>query len=241
MKVLTIVVLLLAVGFGAYWYGHRGSTTSPIAEVPAPKQGAAQAVPAQAQTQPQQSQAQPPPPPPAPGTLLYQANWSQGPAGWTMIKGWHASGGMILNDGSDSDGTIGPPFQPTGPDYAVEAEMQVVSPAKNDCDSGLGVIVRNGYGAKVRPPFRELCNPGAGTRYVSFIVKSEDFGQPQQFDPGLAWHTYRVEVRGNQLSLLIDGALMLQTTDNRYLAPGLAGIWSRNCQVSVRQFRIIAL
>jgi hypothetical protein len=64
-------------------------------------------------------------------------------------------------------------------------------------------------------------------------------GRP--FDPGTDWHTYRVEVQGNAIKLLIDGAVMASVRDNRYLSGGDVGLWSNRYQLEVRSFKVIKL
>ena len=61
------------------------------------------------------------------------------------------------------------------------------------------------------------------------------------FKPHAAWHTYRVEVKGNTITVRIDGGVVFQVTDNKYLAAGRIGLWSDRCQISVRNFKIILL
>ena len=43
--------------------------------------------------------------PPAAGTVLYQANWSNGRDGWTLPQGWDTVSGELVNDGTSSDMT----------------------------------------------------------------------------------------------------------------------------------------
>jgi hypothetical protein len=46
-----------------------------------------------------------------------------------------------------------------------------------------------------------------------------DFGSSlanSPFDPGAAWHTYRIEVKRDTIKLLIDGGVKLAITDNSY-------------------------
>jgi hypothetical protein len=52
-------------------------------------------------------------------------------------------------------------------------------------------------------------------------------------DPG-TWHGYRVEVRGNGLTLNIDGAEVSSASDNTFLDGGRVGLWSDNAQIAVR-------
>jgi hypothetical protein len=55
------------------------------------------------------------------------------------------------------------------------------------------------------------------------------------------WHTYRLEVRGDQLTLFIDEARLIEVTDNRYLDPGQVGIETFGRQVEVRSFGVTGL
>jgi hypothetical protein len=55
------------------------------------------------------------------------------------------------------------------------------------------------------------------------------------------WHTYRLEVSGNNLRLLFDGSEVARGIDNRQLAPGTVGIFCRYGQVNVRSFRVVAM
>jgi hypothetical protein len=50
-----------------------------------------------------------------------------------------------------------------------------------------------------------------------------------------------LEVRGNSMKLLVDGAFMLDATDNGLLSPGRVGLWSDRVQTNVRSFRVIVL
>jgi hypothetical protein len=65
------------------------------------------------------------------------------------------------------------------------------------------------------------------------------------FDPGTAWHTYRLEVRGNKLTFFIDGAPVVQATDDEFITCGQqvgfydGGGVQRTVQVS--SFKVIAL
>jgi hypothetical protein len=61
------------------------------------------------------------------------------------------------------------------------------------------------------------------------------------FDPGDAWHTIRLEVKGDTVKLLIDGGSVIQEVDNTYLTGGVIGIFDRGCQVNIRAFSVSAL
>ena len=188
-----------------------------------------------------------PTPKPAPGTVLYQADWSSGLNGWPGLYGWKVLNGMLLNDGSNNDRTnwIAAPYEPGVADiadYAVEAEIQLVT--EPSCVT-FGVVAREKYQAGVRLAW----NPFPCTHEMSYVYGDEamiglvEGGDIAAIDytRDMEWHTYRVEVKGNTIKLLIDGASIVETADNRYLTGGKVGLWSADGQVSVRSFRVIAL
>jgi hypothetical protein len=55
------------------------------------------------------------------------------------------------------------------------------------------------------------------------------------------WHTYRILVQGNVIRVLLDGTLVIETTNNRYLSPGQVGVWSHGAEVNIRRVSVIAL
>jgi hypothetical protein len=69
------------------------------------------------------------------------------------------------------------------------------------------------------------------------------FGQrPAEYRVGTDWHTYRLEARGNNLKLFIDGALRMEMTDNQHLSSGRVGLFSwYSAQINVRSFKVIAV
>jgi hypothetical protein len=180
---------------------------------------------------------------PAPGTVLYEADWSQGPNGWQQAYGWSVLDGMLVNDGSDdaySNNWISAPYHPGDAgiaNYAIEAEIQVVQ-WPDFSHSGFGVVLRSGYQAGI-------CNWGWG---VSSDATIKELGEgcwealkKSDFDPGTQWHVYRAEITSNSVALLIDGAQYIQVTDNRHLEGANVGLWGGNFQVSVRSLKVIAV
>jgi hypothetical protein len=161
----------------------------------------------------------------------------------------------LIDDGSrDSQNlSIRAPISLDGvPNFTVEAQVQLVKYANTGATSGensFGVIVRStgsadGYG---------------GGHCVSSGIFSCASNQPDQrvailwtadskasvlgmalFRPAGDWHTYRVEVRGDNLSLLIDGGVVATATDNTYVKGAVVGLWSASCQLNVRSFTVTA-
>jgi len=202
------------------------------------------------------------PPTPQPGTVLYSADWSRGLNGWTGSPDWSASGGLLMSDGtshingeSDTYLTIMAPYQ-LGPlaNYAVEARIAVVRGEDiNQYDFGIGA--RAGplgvYRAGVSYPCNAACgDAGSGFSPLAIIaagridrigdIASNVLAQ-QKFDPGTSVHTYRLEVKGASIALLIDGQPALSATDDRFSAGGRVGLWSNAVQLTVGDFKVVAL
>ena len=189
-----------------------------------------------------------PTPQPGPGTVLCQADASHGWNGWNGTSDWKVSNGMLLNDGTNASyytqPTIVAPCQPQVADYAVEATMQVVSAlTTSTVYPCFEITVRGvpssdawqGYAAGVCPI------SSVGARIVARDTNNDSPLVSAPFDPGTASHTYRVEVKGTTINLLIDGGLILTKNDNRFLSGGQVGLMCFNMQVNVSSFKIIAL
>src|SRR5437763_1487430 len=64
------------------------------------------------------------------GTLLYQADWSHGLAGWQASEGWKVMNGALQSNGG-SKLSITIPYEPTVPNYAIEFRLQIVNVPEN--------------------------------------------------------------------------------------------------------------
>ena len=184
-----------------------------------------------------------PVPKPAPNTVLCQADQSWN--GWSGSSDWKIFNGMLTNDGTSN--------QQQGPtilapcelgdvvDYAVEANIQVVH-WSHCCYSNFAIVVRavlsggywQGYSAGDQLP-ESITNIAASPGNFSAALASAPF------DPGSDYHTYRVEVKGNRIRLLIDGGVKLDVTSNTSLSAGQVGFWSFGVQLDINSFKITAL
>lgn len=178
---------------------------------------------------------------PKPSNVLYQANWSGGFNGWSGTQDWKTVDGMLVNDGTHRNWrlSIVAPYQPTGIDYAVQAEIQVIN--VGGCSS-FGLVARapqsSGFGDST-----DTNGIQGGVNYCEF-KGANIWDVPvnhTNYDPGTTWHTYRLEVKGNNIRFLIDGAPQLTATDNRYLSPGSMGLWCDTTQLNVRSFKVLKL
>src|SRR6266704_2884949 len=142
--------------------------------------------------------------------------------------------------------TIVPPYQVSNTaDYAIEANIQLISYGYvGEGSSSFGISLRGtsttngwqGYTGGLLA-FNEY------QRYMQ-ITGPDIFGALKRgdFDPGsTSSHTYRVEVKGNDIKLLIDGSIRLEVTDNRYLSGAQVGFWCFGPQISVSSFKVFAL
>jgi hypothetical protein len=141
-------------------------------------------------------------------------------------------------------------------DYAVDADIQLVK-YSGEGISGLGsfgIVVRaaangGGYGlGHCTSAGIFSCGPSQpAADHVAVVWTAQDPNPSNitaaPFRPMYgSWHHYRVEVKGNALRFVIDnGAVNMTATDNRYLEGGRVGLWSYQCQITVKTLKIAAL
>ena len=168
-----------------------------------------------------------------PPGVLYDSEIAGGLDEWSLSGGWRHFRGMLVNDGGG--GTISAPYEPTVPSYAIEAEIQVVSPENNS----------QAYGFSLGKDYARVSIAPYGTEVTAFLFIGEEIAARVDFENeiGLDWQRYRLEVDGNRVVLSIDGSPVLDAIDNRLLstsgAPGLFTV--DELQVNVRSFRIVEL
>jgi len=160
---------------------------------------------------------------------------------------------MLVNDGTGEYSTFKPifaPYGPPSPDYAVEAQIRV---SADQPGSSFGIVARaednpsagndaaGGYAGGVGSGW----NQTTGINDLSGWWGSSDLNgrlvEGTAFDPGMDWHTYRLEVSGNTVRLLIDATEVARVTDNKYLAAGRVGLWCNKYQLEVRSFTVSGL
>lgn len=149
---------------------------------------------------------------------------------------------MLVSNGADSS-SVYAPYEFDGiANYAVEAEIQLLPTSGR---TGFGVFARStdagsiwlltGFNDRPHPDFPDEIE---GSR----IGVADEVITQQEYDIDNEWHTYRLEVNGNQILGLVDGAIVLVAQDNRLLDPGFAGLFvDEGTQINVRSFRIISL
>ncbi len=174
-----------------------------------------------------------------PGDVLYQADWAKGMNGWASSPGWKVVNGMLVNDGTGINSSIWAPYQPEGvADYAVETEVQLV---RDECGTTarVGVITRGDREGGYVAGFTGPCYHG--TIDATIMDRAQGQIAAKSFTYNTEWHTYRVEVKGNTIRFLVDGARVLDATDNRYLNAGEVGLWVSDMVLNIRSFKVIML
>ena len=155
--------------------------------------------------------------------MLYQADWTHGLSGWPGAHGWKVVQGQLESAKSGS-ATFTIPYQLTVSDYAIEFRLQVVrslppysgdyeivAPKLTDKDGyHAGIFNLKGPGPR---PFGD--HPQSQVYLDPSSPVSQSSGMPQDYEPGSGWHTYRVEVQGNEVSLLDDGTQVGSASSQR--------------------------
>jgi hypothetical protein len=143
---------------------------------------------------------------------------------------------MLVNDGNARGGSFAlAPYRPVRPDYAVQAEIQRID---NNSGAGFMLVARREQNSGYRAGFHY----NRAWIIAGDPVPSPEVGGSKDFNPGQAYHSYRLEVKGNTLKLFIDDALWIEGNDNKYLTGTQAGLWVYGgAQVNIRNFKLIAV
>jgi hypothetical protein len=166
---------------------------------------------------------------------------------------WTASADALVNPGSSA--TAEPwlvlATVPSA-DFAVEAEIRVNGRLKSVCDQSFGLVAGSPsagqvYGGGLIFP---CASDKARARLTDVSVWEDGYNADPvladtAFDPGDAWHTYRLELRGDELRLLVDGADVVSGTlkapINASSGDAQAGLWSQGVQLDVRKVSVHVL
>jgi hypothetical protein len=179
--------------------------------------------------------------------MVYQTTWQHGKIGWSSSGGgvWQVQNGELSYDGSGESAITAPASTRGRSNYAVEIVAQALDHSDYNGTYGFGIIFRAPAKPDLLPHYGTPDALGAGIVNTSAVVAGI-YVYPQKlassdFDPGQEWHTYRVEVRGTSIRLLIDGQLAAQTRSTRFLSRSKVGLFSIDDGVSVKSFKLIAL
>lgn len=171
----------------------------------------------------------------------------------------------ILRYPGGGAGTYAAPIPVHRLNYAVEARIRLIQydpsdPQKADQypTDGFGIFIRSntpvdlsghtpglmGGVVRIAPP-QTLGPAEADYSYAGFtpinsaLVPYDGYAR---FRPAAdAWHTYRIEVRGEQITLLIDGLEAAQRTTNAAFLGSRVGIFSVGSEIEVSDFKVLGL
>jgi hypothetical protein len=186
--------------------------------------------------------------------VLYRTTWPGGAAGWTSAgPTWTYSGGLPTYSGADISAFFAP-YRVARANYVIEASIRLQSWKTTDISdsTGFGIVLRSprpvnpandtaGLMAGVSRGFLDC-----GGYYSWAVIGTADtdlqvFKESINFRPGNGWHAYRVEVRGNRISLSIDGKSRETIISNRYAGGSRVGLFSLAAQIQVKTFSVQAL
>ena len=166
---------------------------------------------------------------------------------------WSATDDLLSSDGA---GGIAEPWLPLAavpsPAFAVEADVRLGGLIDNVCGQSFGLTAgspsaNQWYGGGVHFPCE---NAPREARLTDVSVWQDGYnGDPAfaqaLYDPGDDWHTYRFELRGDHVRLIVDG---IGIADGMLAAPidpattdGQAGIWTQGAAIEIRRIAVYTL
>ena len=196
------------------------------------------------------------------GTLLYRANWSQGADDCNGSSQWNTpDNGQMGSSGTDTRSfTTWSAIQLPTTNYAVAAKIRFVRSTYPDAyyrHYEFGIVVRgdgngNGYEVgMVDSPYYNVQRQGA---LIALINNDNNDNSKAGFSNANgvlqnaayklvpnAWHTYRVEVKANDIKFYLDGTQLAKTSDNTYLSGTRVGLRAVDADVDVSDFSVTAL
>ncbi len=186
------------------------------------------------------------------GTLLYQADWSHGLAGFPGTHGWQVVQGQ-LQSAANGDALLTIPYKPAVSNYRIDVHLEIVRLTQEQ--GGYFSIFathqsgKDGFQAGVSS--LKSAKPrafGSHPQSQVFIEPTGDMNQgsgiPEDYEPGFnIWHTYSVVVRDNGASLQDNGTQIGYGSSNQtdYLSNGPLGLMSDLVVLRVSSIRIVSM
>ena len=184
--------------------------------------------------------------------LAYDATGSAALREWADAS-WSMDGDLLVNPNAPivaEQWIVGPERLPRG-GYAIVAEVRVRDLADDVCNQSFGVVAGNDaevvWGGGLLFP----CNSSTARARLTDLTDWRDgYDRDQELadrevDLDDGWHELRLEVRGADLRLLIDGEEVLTARDPRagevVTADSQFGLWSQGVNVSVRRIAVYEL
>jgi hypothetical protein len=169
----------------------------------------------------------------------------------TLASGsWSATADALVNPGSSA---VAEPWlvlsAVPSTDFAVEAQIRVTGRLESVCDQSFGLTAGSPsagqvFGGGLLFP---CASETARARLTDVSVWEDGYNADtvlaeETFDPGNEWHTYRFELRGDELRLLVDGADVVSGTLEAPIdassGDAQAGLWAQGVQLKVRKVSV---
>jgi hypothetical protein len=136
--------------------------------------------------------------------------------------------------------------------FAIEAEIHVDGLLQSVCDQSFGLAGGSAAaGPMMGGGILYPCGDDAPrARLTDVFVWQDGYNADpivteKDFDPGDGWHTYRLEVRGDRMRLLVDGVAIVSGKAKTVPDPAAtdveAGLWSQGVGVEVRRLTVLPL
>ncbi len=175
--------------------------------------------------------------PPA-GTVLYQANTSTGWASWNVSGPWKIFQNTLVNDGTGNSTSCGgdvallAPYTPTTPDLEITALIQF---PQNYNYGAVGLVARIGTSQNTVIGYSAFAT-GFSANVDDVNGCNNINNNNYDFKPQNSIHKFQFWIKGTEMKLYIDGALVLAASDAKYLSPGSVGIFSGQEYIKVTSF-----
>lgn len=166
---------------------------------------------------------------------------------------WAASADGLENEGAEAVSERWLTLSSvSSPRFAVEAEIRVTSVLDTVCDQSFGIAGGSPrsklvFGGGVIFP----CSGEPAKARLTDVTSWEDGYNAdaviaeKAFTPGDEWQTYRFEIRGDRLRLLVDGAGVVSGSVDPGIDPAAldaeAGLWSQGVGLEIRRVTIYPL
>ena len=168
------------------------------------------------------------------GTLVFSAGSDDAFSQFALPSaGWRVDGGLVA-DGSGARAWASLPAIPgLSKDQAIEAEIQLGDGGA--CPRNFGLALRGSDNGFVAGGAEWAC-----AQAIKLWGGQSQLAQGQIDSLGSGWHLFRLETRGSDVRLFIDGSLALESTTTQS-AGGQLAIWSSGVPLKVRAVRVYDL
>lgn len=179
--------------------------------------------------------------------ILYQADWSKGLADWRATAGWAVQQGAMQSDtGENRQVTI--PFDPPTSNYAVEYTMQVVDPLEGGACSVAAAPTATSDGYQVRLDGMLALGNSQFALHPQFGVTIDPTGHQDlntaatvDFELGTHVTTYRIEVRGPLVIVLVNGRRLSPPAQSTTTATLSTGPLTISCSLASARFSSLTI